>query len=411
MKSFDRLDSIIREGRWLDLFKINPRHVCNVLSFKDALRLSNLLFQNHFDFDEDGREFTRRLLYAVKEASPETWKQAWGFEVLLGEVCVTAYRSSEQYFAIRRAVRRTKPVPPFLKMTLANCGGEYGVPCVSFQQAETLFNEVLQESPCLNVLYGLRSLYKGIEGRKDKVDEYNQLIKEKELQWPLAPPYWVPYTSHPLEFDRPSSSLVVNIVRASRDQVMVWIQKSDWTFFHQVDPRGVVNVISFEDSLRLVHRLLLDSEKSAEYAVEIISALRVERLDLCLDDWQFHAFLGYACEQVGRWDEMLGGYWEAKIRFVDKPIPGNLSIALARCAFAPDEPSISFEEAKRYLQDALKEEMYVDALELLERIYSVTGDIEKAKKTQDLIASLGEKGIRSPTLLPLCVYENFDLLI
>ncbi len=41
---------------------------------------------DHFDFDEDGREYTRRLLYAIKEKAPELWKQPWGFEVLLGKL-------------------------------------------------------------------------------------------------------------------------------------------------------------------------------------------------------------------------------------------------------------------------------------------------------------------------------------
>ncbi len=105
------------------------------------------------------------------------------------------------------------------------------------------------------------------------------------------------------------------------------------------------------------------------------------------------------CRLLGR---DVGSLLEAKTCILDGRLPANLSIALARCAFAPDEPAISFKEAEAYLQDALKEDTYIDALELLGRTYIHLEDLERAKEVQSTIASIGSKGIRSHRLCLLC---------
>ena len=74
-----------------------------------------------------------------------------------------------------------------------------------------------------------------------------------------------------------------------------------------MDPRRVVDRLSFRDALRACYRMLQASPQAQDYAIRLLYALRWGFYELWMKDWHCDALLGYACELTRRDEEKVSG--------------------------------------------------------------------------------------------------------
>ena len=393
------LSQVLTSEDFSKISAIDPSTMVTTLSFDNVIRLVTKIYAL-FTNDNAEPEYARRLLYTLKKKCCKRWSSDFRFEALLALVCRYADRYHEQFYALKRAFALIDPVPATLALDLAACSMP-GIHLLSWTEHVTLCRYALKQYPCLR---GLEMLITALEHMPESGHELNQCRRQLEKVisiWPYdAPPLLLPRSGEPYQFDSAELSVQFTITYATSEDVYHCIEKDELVDLISIAAAWIARTLSFQESMRLAYQLLQGSEKLQEYALDLLYAVAIERVEFWLDDWRAEAFLGFACERTHKWDEQFAALDRALSRSGERP--ANLCIALARCAFN-ENPWITFEEAIAYVQDALKEEMYVDALELLVRLYTQVGEQEKVIETQNALKALDGKGKHSPSYLPECL--------
>lgn len=406
MKRTVGLDELIKKEMWEEIITLDPVLIANSLSFENCLRLASDVYTGDGYTDDVTAGYAVRLLYQLKRQFPDRWKGRWQHETFLGDICSFAYRDHERYYACRRAARLVSPLPTGLALALADCL-HMPMHLISTSEAISLYEYAIQEYPYLNALSSLKFLYQGIPGKEPEIERLSLLIGQmgnQALNEPVSENFGL---EQPYDFKQ-AAKTKITFVCASSQQIKSSIKLSLWNELLELDPKLVIECVSFQDTLQLAYRFMRINQGFQEYAVRLLYALRTYRFGEWVDDWHNEGLLGYACDLTGRSDERFGAFDQACTNVPKVPV--SIAVALVRSSLASDPHPLSFEEMLDLLQNALKENMYVDALQLLKQVYAHTGQQEKEVEVARSIASLKGQGAHSPSLLPACVTEPFESL-
>jgi hypothetical protein len=409
------LNQLIEAKQWSKITCLDPDTVVSLVGFENSLRLANKLVTNDDNLDFS-REYAVRLLYSAKQSSPK-WKNSWKYEAMLADLCAWAMKFSEGYFAGQRACAlASSPLPPELALQV---GAGYGGPSphMSSQKKQELLEYALQDKPYANALYGLKHIYSRLPEYKERFEEILKLIEEQGEDFPEEPFFYPDCICEPFSFEPPFSKYFVLFKTISRQELLQRCKSQRWTELLLLNPTFIVENLSFKDILKLAYKLINTNIDCQRYSVRLLYALRSYNFEAWSKTWFHDVFLGYCCEAAGKYDEQFAAYFYASLDarhardnrpFTDvSAVPAGLMIALARCAFLPD-PSVTFEQAIIWLEGVLKQEMYIDALELLLRIYKATNQIDRAVEVTRTLESVQSQGQYSQLPLPPCLGEDFD---
>ena len=396
------LTALCKDYFWREIFAIDPDLVIKSLSFDNVLLLVTRIYCIHTD-DYAEPEYARRLMYGLKNVYPEKWNSDVYYELFLRMICDFTFRYHEQYYAYKRAMKLVDSLPPDLALDFAGFSLP-GCHRVSKSEAERLYRYVLKQSPCVYALDKLIELLNRTADGFEEVASLRELKLQVEGIWPFLPPrlFSQPIPDASFQFDASELLIQIATTRATKEEILECIDSGNLLALVTVDPWTIIEDLPFDRSLQLSWELLQGTREMQEYAVCLLYPLALEHVAPWVRDWRNDALLGYACEKVEKWDEQYAAFDKALFYAPDAPVPANLCIALARCAFN-ENPWITFEEAIAYVQEALKEEMYVDALELLVRLYTQVGEQEKVIETQNALKALEGQGKQSPSYLPECL--------
>lgn len=167
------------------------------------------------------------------------------------------------------------------------------------------------------------------------------------------------------------------------------------------DPRNVAKELLFFKGIKLSHSLLYNEkwdENVQEFAIKLLEAIMTTHPKEWNSSWQYDAFLGLAYDITLKYDER----YEAFKRALEKvsPPPPQLMIAMAGCCICPGLPPVSYEQAIKYLNLALKDYLYVDGVSLMRAIYSLKSDIKNENYWTQVFKKIEDHNIESPSLDP-----------
>ncbi len=168
-------------------------------------------------------------------------------------------------------------------------------------------------------------------------------------------------------------------------------------------PLDLINRLGFEKAVTIARYMLVNEEWDGslqEYAINILEELRQKYPEEWDTNWKYDALLGYAYHIILKYDERYAAYKRAFNKI--HPPPPQLLVAMARCSITPGSPPITEEEAISFVQQAIRNTPYIEAIELLRGLYKSTGNIKEQQHWEKILENIKETG---PHLPPL---DQFD---
>jgi hypothetical protein len=172
-------------------------------------------------------------------------------------------------------------------------------------------------------------------------------------------------------------------------------------------PNEIVKSLSFENGLRLAHRLLYNrkwDKDLQEFAIRLMHEIRSIYPEMWNQSWEYDALLGVACNIVGKYDERFEAYKRAFDKAKNPP-PGLL-IEFARCCICPGSPPISYDYAIELVSRALEEGPYADGIGLISHIYSLKDDKKNEEHWTKILKKSNQEFI-SPPIEPKFLVEEY----
>ncbi|MDP1835642.1 MAG: hypothetical protein Q8K75_06890 [Chlamydiales bacterium] len=416
-KTIIYLDRLIKEESWEQITHLDPDDVTSVLEFENSVRLAFVLIQGE-DNPNLYRTFAVRLLYSLKENYSE-WKKSWKNEAMLADICEWAMRYHESYYAGQRALAIESPISHALALQIGSaCEGPS--PLMTDPACIKLLEYAITDKPYRGALFRLEEIYESMSDSKARLDQIKSLIDETK-NFQIDDRRWL-YTYpecafSPFDFRQPFSRYEVVVERVTKDEIVADCIDANWKRLVSVDPHNIAKSLSFPNGLRIAFRMVEGDERCQRYAVRLLYAIIAEHYNNWFEDWRHTVLLGICCEVAGKYDEQFGAYdnasYNARVVNDGRPIndlsavPAGLTIALARCALLPD-PSVTFEQAIGWLEGVMKQEIYIDALELLLRIYHTIDQTSTASEVEHRLQKARSHGVYSELPLPPCINEEFD---
>jgi tetratricopeptide (TPR) repeat protein len=171
--------------------------------------------------------------------------------------------------------------------------------------------------------------------------------------------------------------------------------------------KEIVQVLSFDDALKLAYNLLYNEkwdENLQEYAIKLLYEIRNIHQNRWNASWEHDALLGLACYIRYKHEERYEAYKKAFDK-AENP-PPRLLIELARCCICPGRPPISYDEAINLIMNALKEAPYTDGISLLCNIYSLKDDKVKEIYWNNILKKI-DKNLNSPSIEPKFLVDEY----
>jgi tetratricopeptide (TPR) repeat protein len=163
----------------------------------------------------------------------------------------------------------------------------------------------------------------------------------------------------------------------------------------------IVHFLPFQKTLILSYKLLFNEswdESLQAFAVNLLESIRSKHPKEWDASWEYDAFLGLAYYIILNYDERYNAFKRASDK-IQIP-PPQLLIALASCCVCPGTPPIPYDEAIKYLKEAIKDYLYVDAVELLRKMYWYKDDVENEHYWASILKQIKGKNVESPSLEP-----------
>ncbi len=180
------------------------------------------------------------------------------------------------------------------------------------------------------------------------------------------------------------------------------IQEKRWQeLTSNFTPEDIVRDLPFLTSINLVYSLLYNKEwdeNIQEFSVRLLEAIKNSHPKEWASSWQYDAFLGLAYDIILKYNERYEALLKALAK--TKNPPPQLLIAIASCSLCPGRPPISYEEAIKYLEIALKDYLYVDGVSLMRAIYALKKDKNNEKHWSEILKKIENSNIESPSLDP-----------
>lgn len=165
------------------------------------------------------------------------------------------------------------------------------------------------------------------------------------------------------------------------------------------NPLNLADILGFEDGLRLAYDMLFNEEwdeSLQEYATSVLEELRRKYPDEWNSSWKYDAFLGYAYDIILKYDERYTAYKRAFDK--TQPSPPQLLVALATCCIAPGKPPITEEEAIVLVKQAIKTNLYIEAVDFLRGLYKSIGNSEEELYWDKILERIKDNGDHLPSL-------------
>lgn len=173
------LDKLIKNSNWISIIQnYNVNTIADALPFKEAVTLAYRILYDK-SWDEEIQNYATELLYAIRKNYNKEWNACWKLDVLLGMACEITMRYEEKYLAYKSASQKALPIPPSLKVLLAECYNSPGDPPISQQEAKNMLTEALNIEKTIEGVSSMLWICE-IQENQDEIDYWNKVLKEVE---------------------------------------------------------------------------------------------------------------------------------------------------------------------------------------------------------------------------------------
>lgn len=170
---------IIKTSDWNTIINsFNVDTIAKMLPFKELVIITYRMLYDK-EWESEIQNYATDLLYAIRNKHTKEWNACWKLDILLGMACEITMRYEEKYLAYKSAFNKASPVPPSLKVLLAECYNSPGDPPVSQKEAKKMLMEALNIEKTIE---GVSSMLWICEMQENQVEiEYwNKVLKEVE---------------------------------------------------------------------------------------------------------------------------------------------------------------------------------------------------------------------------------------
>lgn len=186
-----------------------------------------------------------------------------------------------------------------------------------------------------------------------------------------------------------------------------YIDNEDWIGLAAVATNhDLISQLSLKDCLRLARKFLYAEERDnveiQERGLDLIKLVKDTYPEEWKRSWRYQALFAEAHELLWRYDEKFAAYklaLEMALEQTGKAPPGIL-MALANCAFGPPDPPASLDQALEWLQLAIKDHPYVNAVRLMRAYYSYKHNQEEEARWDRLLKRIEYTGEDPPSIIP-----------
>lgn len=170
--------------------------------------------------------------------------------------------------------------------------------------------------------------------------------------------------------------------------------------FSSFTPSAIVNMLGFVEGILLARDMLNNEawdESLQEQAVILLEEIRQTFPQRWNSTWRCDAFLGYAYDIILNYDKRYTAFQRA-IDKIEGPPPPQLLVAKAGCCIAPGYPPVSEEEAIQLVKTAIKDTLYIEAVEFLIGLCRSTKKDAERKYWEEVLQKIKETGVHLPPL-------------
>ncbi len=185
------VEGLIKLKSWRQLARFfAPQIIACRLPFREGIITAHRMLFND-EYDDDIRDYSVRLLFAIRDVYREEWDSDLSYDVLLGDACGMTRRYDEKYVAFKRAYDKADQKTPYLLLSLAGCSIAPDLAPVAIEEAENLVKRALDQELSIEAVVLMRGICTKKKDQKgfDHWNEVFQEVKKKQLRsrsshWP-----------------------------------------------------------------------------------------------------------------------------------------------------------------------------------------------------------------------------------
>lgn len=174
-------DELIKTTNWnLITNSYELSNIVDAFSFKESVIIASRILYNE-ECEEQLQNYAVALLYDIRKKHPSEWNSCWKLDVLLGMPCDIVMKYDERYLAYKSASNKILPVPPLLKVLLAECYFSPGIPPVSQKEAKEMLLEAVKIEKTVESISSLIWICER-QKKSDEIKYWNKALEKVEKE-------------------------------------------------------------------------------------------------------------------------------------------------------------------------------------------------------------------------------------
>lgn len=174
---------LIKQQKWKKIsLEFTPEEIATLLSFHDGMKLCFQLLENE-QLDDSLSKYGVRLTEEIRKKFPKEWADDWRNDIFLGDGYYLTMQPEKCYEAYKRGIKKEKPLPYPLMVSLAGCYLSPQCP-ITVEEAEKLLLKALKIEKTIEAVTLLRGIYK-TQGNQSQFLYWDKILDqvEKENLW------------------------------------------------------------------------------------------------------------------------------------------------------------------------------------------------------------------------------------